>query len=597
MKKYIIVFLSLIVTESLFAQWTIKESQLPGSNLEEIIKTKPYLVQVVPDAEWDGSNYASQEDLQWFKDAKYGMFISFGLSTFVNKELSGGIIGDRVLPDGVSKTPLYPREEWTSWADSLRLENFSKEELVKIIKASGVKYMVVIAKHHDGFHLWDTQYSDFKSTNSPYKKDFIREVVDACHLADIKVGIYYSQRDWYHPDYQPVDPETAERITVPPYFQAKKGKTVKPGKNHQKYIDYQFDVVRELCTNYGKIDIFWFDANYWGGMFTSDMWDGERLTRMIRELQPGILINNRASLPGDFDTPEQRIGMFQNRRPWETCMTLCGGWSYTPTPVKSPLTIFQKLQSTAIGDGNLLLSWGMKWDGSWDEKQKDTFVKVGDYLQKYGCSIYNTQGGPWLPDEWGGTTFKKNKVYVHITKIPESGNIFLPKLSGFKVVNSEDISGHTLSVKQVDGGYRIDMKTLEKIESPVVLELTVDKNLTTEDVESSKELSGYTVGKVLNTGKITSGKLSEIKLYGIRTIKSLKFDSSYNMKGNIILSFSKNGKTWEQQAPVTISEKTIIMPVTSYVAGALLDGKNAKYVKVEFSENVTNAISYTVYGE
>lgn len=186
---------------------------------------------------------------------------------------------------------------------------------------------------------------------------------------------------------------------------------------------------------------------------------------------------------------------------------------------------------------------------------------------------------------------------MHITKIPESGNIFLPKLSGFKVVNSEDISGHTLSVKQVDGGYRIDMKTLEKIESPVVLELTVDKNLTTEDVESSKELSGYTVGKVLNTGKITSGKLSEIKLDGIRTIKSLKFDSSYNMKGNIILSFSKNGKTWEQQAPVTISEKTIIMPVTSYVAGALLDGKNAKYVKVEFSENVTNAISYTVYGE
>ena len=124
--------------------------------------------------------------------------------------------------------------------------------------------------------MWDTQYSDFKSTNSPYKKDFIREVVDACHLADIKVGIYYSQRDWYHPDYQPVDPETAERITVPPYFQAKKGKTVKPGKNHQKYIDYQFDVVRELCTNYGKIDIFWFDANYWGGMFTSDMWCSHR---------------------------------------------------------------------------------------------------------------------------------------------------------------------------------------------------------------------------------------------------------------------------------------------------------------------------------
>ena len=115
---------------------------MPGSNLESIIKTRPYLVQVVSDEEWNTSNYASPEDLQWFKDAKYGMFISFGLSTFVNKELSWGVISERGLPDGSSKKQLYAREEWVSWADSLRLENFSKDTLVEIIKASGVKYMV-----------------------------------------------------------------------------------------------------------------------------------------------------------------------------------------------------------------------------------------------------------------------------------------------------------------------------------------------------------------------------------------------------------------------------------------------------------------------
>lgn len=596
LKKYMLGLLLVASSQSLLAQWTIKESELPGSNLETMIKERPYLIQVVPDDEWNASNYASQEDLQWFKEAKYGMFISFGLSTYVNKELSWGIISDRVLPDGSSKQKMYPREEWTSWADSMRLENFSKENLVRIIKESGVKYMVVIAKHHDGFHLWDTQYSDFKSTNSPYKKDFIREVVDACHAAGIKVGIYYSQRDWYHPDYQPVDLETAEHISTPPYFRAKEGKTVKPGKRHHKYLEYQFNVVRELCTNYGKIDIFWFDACYWGGMFTPDMWDAERLTRMIRELQPGILINNRASLPGDFDTPEQRIGMFQNRRPWETCMTLCGGWSYTPSPVKSPLTIFQKLQSTAIGDGNLLLSWGMKWDGAWDEKQEASFVGVGNYLKKYGHAIYSTQGGPWLPKDWGGTTFKNNKVYVHIVKAPESGQVLLPELAGFKVLQSKDISGHSLSLERVDGGYMINTKTLGKIESPVIMELTVDKSLTTADVEIP-EKNKNDMGNILSTRQITTGKMLQIELANIKSVKNLKLESGGVLTGNVVLSFSKDGKQWEKPAPVALSGKTSIIPVTSYVAGALLDGKEAQFIKIELSQNVKSPISCSVYGE
>lgn len=585
----------LVITETLFAQWAIKESELPGSNLETMIKTKPYLVHVIPDAEWNASNYASKEDLQWFKEAKYGMFISFGLSTFANKELSWGIISKRGLPDGSSKKEFYPREVWTSWVDSMKLENFSKKNLVRIIKKSGVKYMVVIAKHHDGFHLWDTQYSDFKSTNSPYKKDFIREVVDACHEANIKVGIYYSQRDWYHPDYQPIDPETAESVPTPPYFRAKEGKTIKPGKRHAKYLEYQFNVVRELCTNYGKIDIFWFDASYWGGMFTADMWDAERLTRMIRELQPGILINNRTSLAGDFDTPEQRIGMFQNRRPWETCMTLCNSWSYTPSPVKSPLAIFQKLQSTAIGDGNLLLSWGMKWDGAWDEKQEASFIGVGNYLKKYGHSIYSTQGGPWLPEAWGGTTFKKNKVYVHIVKSPESGQIFLPGLPGFKVVKSKDISGHSLSLKQVDGGYAIDTKSLT-IQSPVIMELTVDKPLGTADVATPKK-AGHDTGKILSPKQITSGKSLQIELSGIQMVKSVKLESSHTLAGTVVVSFSKDGKQWEKQAPATLSGKTNTILVTSYVAGALLDGKDAKFIKIELSENAQSPISCSVYGE
>ncbi len=474
--------LLLSITIATNAQWTVKKSELQKSGLEQIYKASPYLVQVVPDKDWDASNFASVSDLQWHRDARFGMFIHFGLSTFKNKELSWGV-AQSVMPD--MEPGAYPREVWTSWADSLQLEKFSKEELAEMIKQSGVKYLVVVAKHHDGFHLWDTQYSDFKVTNSPYGKDFVREVLDACRMAGIKTGIYYSQRDWYHPDYSPVDPATIDVIKEAPYYRAKKGMTVQPGKNHHKYIEYQFNAIRELCSNYGKIDIFWFDAVYWNGMFTAEMWDAERLTRMIRELQPGIMINNRTSLPGDLDTPEQRIGIFQNYRPWESCMTLCDTWSYSPSRVKTPSEIFRTVQATAVGDGNLLLSWGMHWNGEWDQLQKQTFEEVGDALSKYGSSIYGTRGGPWLPGKWGGTTFKGNKVYVHIIHKPETGIVSLSKPKNFGVTKSSVLTGQSITVTENNDGYIIDLRQLPVPDEPVVIELTVSKQLTLDDVMMS----------------------------------------------------------------------------------------------------------------
>lgn len=380
---------------------------------------------VIPDAEWDGSNFASEQDLEWFKNAKFGMYIHFGLSTFVNQDLSWGM-AKPVFPDP-SYSKAYPREEWTTWKDSLTLDEFDVNDFKHILKESGVKYVMLVAKHHDGFHFWDTEFSDFKSTNTPYGKDFVKEIIEACRESGVKVGIYYSQRDWYHPDYEPIDTTTIDKIPEPPYFKAKLGHEVKPGLKHQKYIDYQFKVVEELCTKYGKLDMFNFDANYWNGMYTADMWDSECLTRMIRRLQPGIIINNRASLPGDYDSPEQRIGIFQNNRAWETCMCLCDTWSYSPSRVKPPLELFQNLQSIAVGDGNLLLSWGMEWSGRWNPEQKKAFIGLGDYLKTYGQTIYNTQGGPWISQDWGGTTYAEDKIFVHVVKLPADKTIRLPK--------------------------------------------------------------------------------------------------------------------------------------------------------------------------
>jgi hypothetical protein len=228
------------------------------------------------------------------------------------------------------------------------------------------------------------------------------ELIAACHRAGMPVGIYYSQRDWYRPSYQPTG------------F-GKDGK--QQGPEHRKYIDYQFSAVRELLTHYGKIDIFWWDALWWGGMFNKEMWDAERLTREVRRLQPHIVMNNRASVPGDFDTPEQRLGGFQNWRPFEAAVSLEDTWSYTGDKHKSAREVISLLVSSAQNNGNLLLSIGPNWDGDFDPGEMATMQEVGQWLTRNGASIYGTRGGPWTAYPWGGSTYRGATAYVHAHSI------------------------------------------------------------------------------------------------------------------------------------------------------------------------------------
>jgi alpha-L-fucosidase len=335
-------------------------------------------------ADWDASNFAAEKDLQWFRDAKYGMFIHFGLSTHNNADLSWGVCQTRKPPD-TGSGPVADAV-WQGWPRDFQFEKFDATEWVAIAQQAGFKYLVAIAKHHDGFHLWDTAFSDFDVMNTPFKRDYLKELADACHAADMPFGIYYSQRDWVHPDYMPVDPAKVDLEGN--HWTLKPGETSPLGDRQKAYNEYQFNVCRELCTKYGKVDIFWWDAAWWGGMFTAEMWDAERLTRMVRELQPGILMNNRCSVPGDFDTPEQRLGFFQDWRPWESCICLTHSWSYSGTPPKPRDQILRMLVSNACCDGNLLLSWGPHWDGGFDPAEKSRLMEVGAWLKDNGRAIY-----------------------------------------------------------------------------------------------------------------------------------------------------------------------------------------------------------------
>ena len=161
-----------------------------------------------------------------------------------------------------------------------------------------------------------------------------------------------------------------------------------------------YNQISELLTNYGRVDILWFDAAWWDGMFSADMWDSEGISQKARKLQPGILINNRSSIPGDFDTPEGHIGDFQNTRPWETCMTITNSWSWKPNlKPKSTKACINILAGTAGGDGNLLLNVGPKSDGTIEPAEAKVFQEIGAWLKVNGQSIYGTRGGIYYPSE------------------------------------------------------------------------------------------------------------------------------------------------------------------------------------------------------
>jgi alpha-L-fucosidase len=322
-------------------------------------------------------------------------------------------------------------------------DNFDPREWVQIAKDGGMKYMIFLVKHHDGFCLYDSKLTDYRSTGpeSAWKVDVMKHVADACHAADLKLIIYYSQPDWHHPDYRT--------------------------KNHHRYIKYLHGQVRELLTNYGRIDGFWFDL---GGK--PEDWDSEALFKMMRTLQPWLIINNRCGLPGDFDTPEQRLGKFQLKRPWETCMTLGTQWAWKPDDnIKSLKECIDVLVTCAGRNGNLALNTGPMPNGEIEPRQAQRFREIGRWLKQYGQSIYGTRGGPF----WGlgcVSTRKDRTVYVHVLKWYDD-RVLLPAIPR-NVVSHTVLTGGTATVRQTPDGLEIAVPPEHRSDLDTIVALELD---------------------------------------------------------------------------------------------------------------------------
>jgi len=396
---------------------------------------------LLPAAEFEKTYLkAKPEIVQQWRDRKFGLFIHWGPVSLKGTEI-GWSRGDERR--GRSGRGSIPVEIYDNLYKKFNPVKFNAREWIQVAQNAGMKYLVFTSKHHDGFSMFDTQYSDYKISNSPFKRDVVRELADACHDAGLWLGYYYSPVDWYHPDYRT--------------------------QTHEKYIRFMHRQLREICTKYGRIDIIWFDGL--GG--TAKDWDSDNLFKMIRDLQPNVIINNRAGLAADYDTPEQRIGSFQPTRPWETCMTICRQWAWKPNDrMKSLPQCLHTLIRVVGGNGNLLFNVGPMPDGRIEPRQVQRLKEMGDWLKQYGQTIYATRGGPFKPGSWGASTHKGNTIYLHLLD-PENSPLVLPAIDK-KILASQVLTGGTAIVTQTNENIIVNVPPNSRRDINTIIKLTLN---------------------------------------------------------------------------------------------------------------------------
>lgn len=325
--------------------------------------------------------------LAWFSEARFGMFIHWGLYSQIGRN------------EWAMNLERIPVAEYEKLTPTWQVKPGFAREWARLAKAAGMKYMVLTTKHHEGFCLWDTKQTDYNAVKLGPKRDLVREYVEAARAEGLRVGFYYSLMDWHHPDGIRCKDDEGER---------------------QRFIQFTQGCVRELLSNYGKIDILWYDVPW--PLQTPQAWDSFRMNAMARDLQPEIIINDRSQTPEDFGTPEEHIKAATGGRAWEACMTLNGSWGWQQTPPEdwhSVRKLIDMLRTCTAGGGNLLLNIGPHPDGSVPVEAVERLTTVGQWLQTYGGAIYGKVNAiGHVTSACGNWTRKGNTVYYWCSRWP-----------------------------------------------------------------------------------------------------------------------------------------------------------------------------------
>jgi alpha-L-fucosidase len=391
----------------------------------------------------------TEKDMQSWKDMKFGMFIHWGLYSIPAR-------GEWVM-----NNEKIPAAEYAKLSEQFLPQRFDANQWAQIAKDAGMKYMVLTARHHDGFCLWDSpsSYGDFTSFKTAAKRDFVKEYVQACRKAGLAVGIYYSLMDWRFPGY--FDP-----CGLPDNAQLMKRQC--------------WGQVRELCSKYGKIDILWYDGG-WLAHKGSDadaawLWDSVNLNKMVRSYNSKTVINPRSGWEGDF-TCNEGNGKVTGpiiATPWEKCLNLNNlSWGYN---ARQNLMSFEEaigmILDVVVRNGNILLNVGPDPNGVIPASHAERLRQVGNWMKDYGESIYGTRGGPFEPTEFYGSTYRDKTVYVHIRKWPADGQIKLPAIPQ-TIKSATLLRGGKVSVKQTNDGILVSVLPVDRglLDTVVVLEL------------------------------------------------------------------------------------------------------------------------------
>lgn len=402
-----------------------------------------------------------------FMDKRFGMFIHWGPVSLRGTEI-GWSRGDQVEVN-----------DYDNLYKEFNPVLFDADAVVKTAKDAGMKYLTITARHHDGFCLWPTAYTDFNIKNTPYKKDIVGALNEACKKQGIKFCIYYSVLDWHHPDYPIHSP---------------KDQTIDPKSDMNRYLLYMKNQLKELITNYDPY-MLWFDGQ-WEKPWTDEM--GKDLYAYLKKLKPDVITNNRlgkefaamenknidaSKMIGDYDTPEQVVGKLNMTTPWESCFTICNQWAWKPNDkMKSLKQCLDIVSKTAGGNGNLLLNVGPMPDGRIEARQADRLKEIGDWLKVNGEAIYGTLGGPYQPNNDYATTRKGNKMYLHVLNT-SIAKLNLKAIPGRKVKKASLLNGQPVDVDQNgDISITLPASQADKLNYIIVLEL----NGNAEDIQIIK---------------------------------------------------------------------------------------------------------------
>jgi alpha-L-fucosidase len=318
--------------------------------------------------------------MAWWHQARFGMFIHFGVYSSIQRH------------EWAMETEAIPFDQYVAHASTFKPARGCARSWAKLAKAAGMKYMVLTTKHHEGFCNFDTKLTDYNAVKQGPGFDIVREYVEAAREEGLRPGFYYSLMDWHHPDGARCATDPAAR---------------------RRFVDYTHGLLRELMTNYGKIDVLWYDVAW---PLDADGWESVKMNEMVYALQPGIVINNRNKLDGDFSALEQKIVASEGERAWESCMTLNDSWGYqrADNNWKSSQTVIRNLITCSHDGGNYLLNIGPKSDGSIPEESVKVLTEVGQWMQTGGRTIYGSDSCQPRRSNYASFTRKGNTLYMHV---------------------------------------------------------------------------------------------------------------------------------------------------------------------------------------